>query len=305
MPKLRLHPRLAAIAVAAFIAGAAIVQLRLGESSTPAPLRELLAWLFGYEPATAARLIVGGELALAAAIACVGRPFLSVFGAGTAAFVCLACLSAALRQGHAWTPALALAGASALTVLAARVPVQHDPSARRGLSPAWSALLALATATAAGGFASSTRFAEPADPAGAGAKSKMISIDLDLKPYIGTALTESPIMTYLPSMVQKIGMETAFIVFYNPACDACHTLFSGNFAEPRLELVFAVEIPLADGAVSAMHDELGPIECASCEHEMLPPGPLWLIAPPMTVKVERGVITCVADRFGGDCLNPQ
>ena len=74
----------------------------------------------------------------------------------------------------------------------------------------------------------------------------------------------------------------------------------------NLERVVAIEIPLADNATSAAAAEYhGPIECPSCEFDMLPPGPLWLVAPPMTVKVERGVVTCVADRFGGDCVNPQ
>lgn len=304
--RIALHPRVASTATAACIAGIALAQLRLGEGSTPVPLRELAAWLFGHDAATASRIIVGAEFALAAAIAVTGARVLTVAGAGVVAFVSLACLSAALRQGGVLIPALSLAGSTALAFLAWHAsPRAADASSRRGLSPAWTALLAIATATAAGHFASSAAFATPRASSDAEAKARSMSIDLDLKPYIGTPLSESPIATYMPSMVARIGMETAFIVFYNPACDACHTLFSGNFAEPRMELVFAVEIPLAEGAVSAAHGEHEPIECAQCSLETLPPGPLWLIAPPMTVKVERGVITCVADRFGGDCLNPQ
>jgi len=303
--RMRLDPRITSVPVAALLAGIAIAQLQLGEGATPQPLREVCAWLFGHDASTASRLIVGAEFAVAAAVLVVGSRVLAVAAAGAVAFVSLAALSAALRDGSAFLPGLALLGSIALAILAARSERHHEGARRRGLSPAWSALLAIATATAAGSLASSATFATPRASSDAEAKARAMSIDLDLKPYIGTPVSDSPLATYMPSMVHRIGLETAFVVFYNPACDACHTLFDAHFAEPRLELVFAVEIPLAAGAVSAAHDHHGPIECPGCSMETLPPGPLWLIAPPMTVKVERGIITCVADRFGGDCLNPQ
>jgi len=305
MKRVILHPRLASLAVALLLAGIAVAQLRMGEGSTPLPLRELGAWLLGFEGPVAARIIVGAELALAAAIAVTGARPLAVAGAAAVAFVSLACLSAAIRQGGALLPALALAGSIALAGLAWRSTRSQAVHVRRGLSPAWTALLAIATATAAGQLASSVAFAAPRASEDSANKARAMSIDLDMKPFIGTPLAESPLATYLPMVAARIGMETAFVVFYNPACDACHTLFEAHFAEPRMELVFAVEIPLAEGAVSAAHGHIEPIQCASCSLETLPPGPLWLVAPPMTVKVERGVITCVADRFGGDCFNPQ
>lgn len=301
----RLHPRLASALVAGLLGAVAAVQLRLGEGSTPAPLREFAAWSFGHEATTASRLIVAGEFALAAAVLVAGSTVLAVAASVATAFVALACLSAGLRQGGILAPAAVLAAAILLAVLAARATPATDRVRRRGLSPAWTGLIALAAATAAGRLASSATFAAPRPLNETEAKARAMSIDLDLKPYVGTPVADSPLATYLPSVVHRIGLETAFVVFYNPACDACHTLFSSHFAEPRMELVFAVEIPLATGAVSAAHDHHGPIECSGCSMETLPPGPLWLIAPPMTVKVERGIITCVADRFGGDCLNPQ
>lgn len=71
---------------------------------------------------------------------------------------------------------------------------------------------------------------------------------------------------------------------------------------PRPELVIALAVPMSDDATSAASDAPRPIECLGCEELSLPVGPNWLVAPPMVLKVEGGVLTCVADRFGGDCL---
>lgn len=313
-----LRDRLLCLPAAAVLAGAAIVQLRGGVESTPLPLREVAAFLFGHETETAARLIVGCEIAAAATLIACGRRGLAVAGAVVTAFVALACVSAALRapevaRALVW-PGVALLSSVGSAFLATHFRASRPTTAsagvdaalpRRGLSPAWTALAAIGVAAVSGRLAVSAQFRDPAAEA-APQKAGAMAIDLDMRPYIGSPLAESPIGTYLPRVVAQIGNDTAFIVFYNPACDACHTLFESSFSQPRLERVVAIEIPLADNATSAAAAEYhGPIECPSCEFDMLPPGPLWLVAPPMTIKVERGVVTCVADRFGGDCVNPQ
>jgi hypothetical protein len=313
-----LRDRLHCLPAALVLASAATVQLRGGVEATPLPLREIAAFLFGHDTETAARLIVGSEIAAATTILACGRRGLAIAGAVVTAFVALACVSAALRSPEVaraliW-PALALAGGVGSAFLAVRSGKTSPPTVaarvdgalpRRGLSPAWTALGAIGVAAITGRLAVAAQFRDPAAEA-APQKAGAMAIDLDMRPYIGSPLAESPIGTYLPRVVAQIGNDTAFIVFYNPACDACHTLFESSFSQPRLERVVAIEIPLADNATSAAAAEYhGPIECPSCEFDMLPPGPLWLVAPPMTVKVERGVVTCVADRFGGDCVNPQ
>ena len=298
-------PRFACFLVALLFASAIVVQWRAGADATPAPIRESMAFLFGIESPDSARLIVALEIAIAAAVLVAGTRVLAVAATIGFAFVSLACVSAAFRQGGLLLPMLGLAASATLLAVAARA--RRTPAAgttRHGLSPAWPALAAMVAGTAAANLASGLSFRT--DPVSeAEAKAKAMSIDLDMRPYIGKPLSESPIGTYLPSVVARVGAETAFIVFYNPHCDACHNLFEASFGEPRSELVVAVEIPPPKDAVIAAHDELGPITCVQCEFESLPPGPVWLVAPPMTVKVVNGVITCVADRFGGDCINPQ
>ena len=306
-----LRSRIACLPASIALTAAALVQLRSGVESTPLPLREIAAFLFGHDAETAARLIVGTELAAAAAIIACGSRVLAMAGAVAMAFVGLACVSAALRVSDAATAALwpavslvAGAGAAWCAAKVARSAVDLSAAnARRGLSPGWTALTAIGVASITGRLAASAQFRAP--EAATTPQSGVMAIDLDMKPYVGSPLAESPIGTYLPRVVEQIGNDTAFIVFYNPACDACHTLFSNFFSLPRPERVIAIEIPLAKDAVSAAADYHGPIECPACEFDTLPPGPLWLIAPPMTVKVEQGVVSCVADRFGGDCVSPQ
>lgn len=297
------HPRTLSLLVALLLAALAVVQLRLGEQSVPAPLVEMSVWLFGWTPEAAARFVVALELSLAAAVVVAGTRWLASALLVMVAFVALACVSAGIRTNGWVGDAVVLLIALGGLWLASRA---HEPAAsrRRGLSPAWVALLALAAGTVTARISSAIDFSRAAESE-VEAKARINSIDLDLKPFVGRAIGDSPIATYLPRLAAELGDATTYIVFYNPRCDACHSLFEAHFAQPRLERVIAVEIPPAADAVLVEADHQGPIECPTCEFETLPPGPLWLIAPPMTVKVERGVIVCVADRFGGDCINPQ
>ena len=296
------HPRALSLLVAGMLASIALAQLQMGVGSVPAPLVELSVFLFEWTPDTASRTVVAIEFALAAAVAVAGSRWFASASLVAVAFVSLACVSAGLRVGAWLTPALVLGGTGGALWFASRA-VDARPVRRRGLSPAWTALLAIAAATVAARFSAGMAFQAP-EPSEAEKKARINSIDLDLKPYIGRAVADTPIATYLPRIAAEIGQMTTFVVFYNPHCDACHNLFEAHFSQPRLERVIAVEIPPAADAILVDADHHGPIECPTCEFETLPPGPLWLVAPPMTVKIEAGVITCVADRFGGDCLSP-
>lgn len=312
MKRLLGHPRVHSAIVCALFAAAVGHQLWHGADTTPRPLRELLLWLWGLDDAVAARLIVAVEFGLGAAVLIVGNRMLAMVAAIAFGFVSLSCASAAMRGGGLVLPLLGVLGSAGAVLLMANtrrsVRTGTSHALRRGLSPAWSAIASLAVATAGASLTSDVDFrAQPMSDAEAKARAR--SINLDLKPFIGRPVEETPIAMYLPALASSLtagrGSQTTFVVFYNPHCDACHTLFDANFGAPRPERVVAVEIPPPDDAVIAAHEELGPINCPQCEFESLAPGPLWLVAPPMTVKIEDGVITCVADRFGGDCINPQ
>jgi len=297
------HPRALSLAAALLLTAAAATQLRLGAGSVPAPLVQASISLFEWTPEAAARTIVAIELAVAAAVLVAGTRWLACASLVAIAFVSLACVSAGIRTSGWILDSLVLALSLGLLWIASRGADPTRPL-RRGLSPAWTALLAIGAGTMAARLSASVDFHRVVEN-DAQAKARINSIDLDLKPFVGRMVADSPIATYLPRIAAEIGDATTFIVFYNPRCDACHSLFEAHFAQPRLERVIAVEIPPAADAVLVDVDHHGPIECPICQFETLPPGPLWLVAPPMTVKVERGVIVCVADRFGGDCIDSQ
>jgi hypothetical protein len=307
MKELLRSPRTASLALAAFLVALGLVQLRLGPDATPDPARELLAWLFGYDAKVAARLIVAIEFAAASAVLVAGTRFLALAVSVVAAFFALACVSRAVTNGGLAFPALSLAVSIAFVLLARWSQPSPPAEGRRGLSPAWPALGAIAAATSVGHWSSAASFHSPdAAPRAAAAKdekpSPVPTIDLEMRPFEGRPLSESTLAKYLPQLVELCAARDAYIVVYSPYCESCFTLFTGTFGVPRPELVIAVAVPMSDDATSASTEAPRPIECLDCVELSLPKGPNWMVAPPMVLKVESGILTCVADRFGGDCL---
>ena len=306
--------RFASLVVAATLCGLAFWHLRAGPESTPGALREAIRALFGYDLEVSARLIVAAEFGGAAAVLLVGNGFLSMAASVAGMFVALACLSRALAVGGVLAPigGMALFGAllfvSYNAAKAARAQREAEQSPRRGLSPGWSLLGAIAAMTTSAHFAASAQFksAEGAPLPGAAPTQAVPSIDLDMKAFVGQPLSQSPLgkyMTELESLCSAANApEGAYIVVYSPSCGTCYSLFRDNFSMPRPQKVIAIAIPLADGAVSAATEPPAPIECFECVERVLPQGPRWLVASPMVLRIEGGIVTCAADRFGGDCL---
>lgn len=212
-------PRIVSLAIALFLAGAAFAQLRLGEESVPAPLRELLVWLFGHDARVASRGIVGIEFAAAAAVLVAGTRFLAVAISVIAAFFSLACVSRAVTNGGLFYPVVSLCAAVGL-VLLARASVPTPPKeGRRGLSPAWPALGAIAAATFAGQWSASASFRVPGAPPAPAAQAERPTaptIDLDMKAFEGRPLGESVLAKYVPKLVELCATRDAYIVVYSP-----------------------------------------------------------------------------------------
>jgi len=309
------RPAAVAIGVAILLAAAGFVQLRGGPDAAPAPVLEILKALFGYEPDLAAKLLVGLQFALAAAVFAVGKRPLTDFASGLVAFIALACVSRALRDGGLVLPSVAFVAAIALLFASSAVARidRAEPASvgRRGLSPGWSFLGALGVFTAASSLTASLAFGERQTEQAEKARARAAetpaqttaTIDLDMRQYLGKSLLDTPLPGYIPGLADLVGTNDAFLVFYNPSCETCHTVFREHFNLPRAAVVVAIEIPQADGAIAAAGDGIEDIECAQCERLTLPQGPNWMIAPPMTVRIRGGAIECVADRFGGDCFS--
>ena len=314
-----LAPRTRAFAVAAWVAALAALQLSRGPDAAPAPLVELESFLFGHAPEVAARVVIALEFALAAATLAAGTRFMAAATAILSAFVALSCLSRGVRVGGAVEPAIALSISLALVFYATRaVPAAATVHRRHGLGPAWTACAAILAGTVAAQVTAGIGFGLTVERSAGGADdhaghshaappaAQTVSIDLDLKPFEGRAIADSPLPGYLPELEAIVDAlapgQAAYLVFYNPNCETCHTVFEDYFQVPRAEAVVAIEIPIADGAISAATEPARPIDCPACERLALPKGPAWLIAPPMIVRIRDGAIECVADRFGGDCL---
>ena len=306
--------RFASLAVAATLCGLAIWQLRAGPESTPGALREAIRALFGYDLEVAARLIIAAEFGGAAAVLLVGNGFLSMTASIAGLFVALACLSRSLSVGGMLAPIGAMALFGALLFLSykaaktARALREAEESPRRGLSPAWSLLGAIAAMTTSAHFAASAQFksAEGASAPAPAPSQTVPSIDLDMRAFVGQPLSQSPLGKYMPELESLCSAanapDGAYVVVYSPSCGTCYSLFRDNFSMPRPQRVIAIAIPLADGAVSAATEPPAPIECFDCVERTLPQGPRWLVASPMVLRIEGGIVTCAADRLGGDCL---
>ena len=306
--------RFASLAVAATLCGLAIWQLRAGPESTPGALREAIRALFGYDLEVAARLIIAAEFGGAAAVLLVGNGFLSMTASIAGLFVALACLSRSLSVGGMLAPIGAMALFGALLFLSykaaktARALREAEESPRRGLSPAWSLLGAIAAMTTSAHFAASAQFksAEGASAPAPAPSQTVPSIDLDMRAFVGQPLSQSPLGKYMPELESLCSTanapDGAYVVVYSPSCGTCYSLFRDNFSMPRPQRVIAIAIPLADGAVSAATEPPAPIECFECVERTLPQGPRWLVASPMVLRIEGGIVTCAADRLGGDCL---
>ncbi|MFM7259600.1 MAG: hypothetical protein ACKO3W_03255 [bacterium] len=318
------RPRVVSAAVAAALVVAAAFQFGGGVAAVPDPIVELLRALFEYSPELSARLIASSTAAAAIAIVVFGvlgtNRFLPITACAVAAFVALACVSRALSAGGLGFPLLSLVVAGGLLLGMLRTQ-PSDSSARRGLSPGWTVLGLLVLATATGAIAGRAtdpnRLANAAGVTGDGnidgaseataaPTTKVINIDLDMHPYEGRRIEETPLANYLPTLPTLARGKTTIVVFYMPNCNACHSIFRQFFSMPRVEQVFMVEIPAAVGIAHAdTGEEPEPIECVGCEPLLLATGPNYLVASPMVVKIEDSVVTCVSDRFKGECLLPQ
>lgn len=306
VPYLR-RPRVVAAVIALVLIVAAALQFRDTTNFVPAPLIALLDALFGYTPELSGRLLAsstlaGGLIVLFFGVG-FGNRFLPTVAASLGAFVSLACISRAISAGGIGYPATSFVVFTACIALSLR-SIAIERSVLRGLSPAWTALCAIAIATITGAVA-----AKETDPSRAQETStktstpKIVNVDFDMHPFVGRRVEETPIGASLPSLAARTQGVTTFVVFYMPNCSACHSLFDQFFSTPRLEQILTVEIPPADGVPQVDTGESHePIVCVGCEPLLLPPGPNYLVASPMVVKIEDGIVTCVSDRFKGECL---
>lgn len=124
--------------------------------------------------------------------------------------------------------------------------------------------------------------------------SDVLVVELAIDTWVGKPLSETKLAASLPDLPRFIGENDAIIVLYNPSCGMCHDLIATHLSEPGEIPVYAIEVPHPPDAILAPSDAPEEIDCDHCTKLSLPTGPLWLVQPPVVLRVKNGVVTCLA-----------
>lgn len=241
---------------------------------------------------------------------------------GAISFAAIASLSAAiavpLRDGVAAPPlapgawALAAgfavylladrAGARAAARLAADAAAGRTPRMR---SPAWTAMLMLASLVAA--FATASRVDVVRSVAGkASALAPGSYVELDYTTWAGRTIPDTGLARLNPMLTALTLEGRSAVVLYDPRCGTCHTLFNEYFLDPREgEKVIAVRVPPNPDADLLPSDQSDEVNCPHCTFIDLPAGKSYLIGRPTLLVVEDGRVTCATEKDFSGCLGRE
>lgn len=110
--------------------------------------------------------------------------------------------------------------------------------------------------------------------------------------WVGRPWEEVELSRYMPPLPDEYRSGLGFLVFYRKDCDHCHTL---------LEMYFAGRLPAPTTVVAVPNREGFPTSgtfpqpCGACSSMELPAGCDWVLATPVVVRLEDGVVTCAAE----------
>ena len=285
---------LARVAVPVVLIALVAVELRAGTASLP-------RWLVGMserldaEPATALRVLVAVQGALALAAILIGRwaRGISLVAVILLAFAAIAEVSALLGRGEeAWRfvpPAVVLAVSGLLLPSLLR---RSAAATVPGGSTAWRLLALAGSATLAVAIAARVPVATPVAPATPKPPSEIV--ELRPEEWIGRPLSESGLPARIPQLTPATIEGRSVVVLHNPRCGLCHELFAEWFSTPQPFRVIALEIPPEPSALLLESEYPDEVACADCQRFTLPTGPMWLVQPPVVILVEDGTVRCVA-----------
>ena len=249
-------------------------------------------------------------------------PAIGRVSGGAISFAAIASLSAAiavpLRDGVAAPPLApglwALAAGFAVYLLAdragARAAARRAADAAAGRaprahSPAWTAMLILASLVAA--FATASRVEVVRSVAGkASALAPGTYVELDYTTWAGRTIPDTGLARLNPMLTALTLEGRSAVVLYDPRCGSCHTLFNEYFAQPREdERVIAVRVPPDPGANLLASDQPDDVDCPHCTFIDLPPGKPYLVARPTLLVVEEGRVRCATEKDFSGCLGRE
>ena len=129
------------------------------------------------------------------------------------------------------------------------------------------------------------------------------SVVLDYAHWQGRTLPDTGLSRLLPLLTALTIEGQSIVILYSPECGHCRELFAEYFTQSMGEVkVIAVEVPPAPGSTPLVGDNLGPIECPSCQWLSLPAGTHYILKPPTILVVKDGRVICATDSDWKACL---
>ena len=123
----------------------------------------------------------------------------------------------------------------------------------------------------------------------------------DINKLIGKPWRELEIFQFMPIWPSNMDQGKHYVVFYSRTCDHCQVMFDYDLTDPQLAaMVTAVEMPYAKDLMSSDHD--WPMPETDCELLSLPLGCDWVVTPPLTFRIEDGIVTCAFEGGHSVCM---
>lgn len=119
---------------------------------------------------------------------------------------------------------------------------------------------------------------------------------------IGMPWRQVEIFQFMPIWPSNMDEGEHFVVFYSRTCEHCQEMFDLDLSDPQLgSIVTAIELPTAKNLMRP-EENAWPMPSTECELLSLPLGCDWVITPPMTFRIEDGIITCVKEGGHSECM---
>jgi len=124
----------------------------------------------------------------------------------------------------------------------------------------------------------------------------------DIEGWVGKPWRELDLFKFMPTWPTGLDEAKRYVVFYSRTCEHCRDMFLDDLLIPLDAPITAIEIPQSR---TVMTDPDGwPMPAYKhIEHAALPVGTtLWMITPPLALRLENGVVTCATEGEHKRCL---
>ena len=124
----------------------------------------------------------------------------------------------------------------------------------------------------------------------------------DIDKLIGKPWRELEIFQFMPIWPSNMDQGKHYVVFYRRTCSHCEEMFYDDLTDTQLAAnVTAVEIPEEKNLMSGPNP--WPMPDTECELLSLPLGCDWVVTPPLTFRIEDGIVTCATEGKHKECMD--